>query len=86
MEKLATKWIDLEANLKQVKTWTVDELPVSIGLLQSDTASSDEKLSTNEQLQAQLATQVAAVQKLNETYEFLTGKRYFVLSLELGHE
>ena len=78
LEKLASKWNDLEADLKQVKTWTMDEVPISIGLLQSDIASSDEKLTTNEQLQAQLATQEAAVQKLHETFDFLTGERYFL--------
>ena len=63
--------------MKQVKIWTLEEAPVSIELLQSSTASSDEKVRTNEQLQNQLASQLSAVQTLGAKFDSLAGEQYY---------
>lgn len=74
LEELTSKWISLENDVKQVKIWTQKEAPVSIDLLKSSNASSEEKFRTNEQLQKELSTQISTVQKLGENFDSLTGR------------
>lgn len=73
MEKLSSKWTDLETNVKQVKTWTAELAPSSIHIMNSTTLSPEERAKTTQNLQNQLTSHISTVGKLNDEVDSLMG-------------
>lgn len=73
LEKITSKWVDIETNVKQIKTWTNELAPSSIQVINSTTLSPEERAKTTQNLKDQLTSHISTVDKLNDEVDSLIG-------------
>lgn len=73
LEKLSATIVNIEDNVKKVKKWTEESAPASMVVIQSSTASPNERTKVSEELQGQASSNVTLVDELIENVDKIIG-------------